>query len=74
MVVPACGAERGLLDAMAGALDEAPHAAIVRIKATEITLRTIERAGLLAMLPQPPEPEQEDESHLSRAEREALAE
>jgi hypothetical protein len=66
-------AQQTLLDAMAGALDEAPHAGIARLKAAEITLRTIERAGLLAMLPQRPEPEPEDESHLSRAEREARA-
>jgi hypothetical protein len=66
-------AQQTLLDGMVGVLDEAPHAGIARIKAAEITLRTIERAGLLAMLPQRPEPEREDESHLSRAEREALA-
>jgi hypothetical protein len=66
-------AQQTLLDGMAGALDEAPHAGIARLKAAEIALRTIERAGLLAMLPQRLEPEREDESHLSRAEREALA-
>jgi hypothetical protein len=66
-------AQQTLLDGMAGTLDEAPHAGIARLKAAEITLRTIERAGLLAILPQRPKPEPEDTSHLSRAEREALA-
>jgi hypothetical protein len=66
-------AQQTLLDGMAGALDEAPHAGIARLKAAEITLRTIERAGLLVILPQQPEPERRDESQLSRAEREALA-
>jgi hypothetical protein len=66
-------AQQTLLDGMAGALDAAPHAGIARLKAAEITLRTIERAGLLAVLPQPPEPEHVDDSHLTLQEREALA-
>jgi hypothetical protein len=42
-----------LLDALAGALDGCPHGGAARLKAVEIGLRTIERAGLLAVLPEP---------------------
>jgi len=66
-------AQQTLLDGMAGEFDDLPMSGVARIKSAEIVLRTIERAGLLAMLPQRPEPEHVDTSQLTLAEREALA-
>jgi hypothetical protein len=47
-------AQRTLLDGMVGAFDDLPFGGAGRVKAAEITLRVIERAGLLAILPQAP--------------------
>jgi hypothetical protein len=66
-------AQQTLLDGMAGAFDDLPMSGAARIKSAEIVLRTIERAGLLAVLPQPPQPEPIDTSELSLAEQEARA-
>jgi hypothetical protein len=66
-------AQKVLLDGMAGALDDAPGGGLARVKSAEVTLRVIERAGLLAILPQPPEPERADTSGMTRAEAEARA-
>lgn len=65
-------AQQTLLDGMAGALDDAPGYGLARIKSAEITLKVIERAGLLAVLPTPPEPETSTDS-MTREEREAKA-
>ena len=62
-------AQKTLLDGMAGAFDALPMGGAGRIKSAEITLRVIERAGLLAILPQPPTREDEDVSQLSVEER-----
>jgi hypothetical protein len=66
-------AQQTLLDGMAGAFDDLPMGGAGRLKSAEITLRTIERAGLLAILPQakPQEVAQIDFSTLPLAEREA---
>ena len=58
-------AQATLIDAMTGALDETPHGGGVRIKAAEIVLRTIERAGLLATLPDPAPPSAAERATLS---------
>jgi hypothetical protein len=42
-----------LLDAMSGRLDHLPHAGAGRLKAAEVTLRTIAQSGLLAVAPEP---------------------
>jgi hypothetical protein len=47
-------AQQVLLDAMVGEFDHLPMGGAARIKSAEITLRVIERAGLLAILPQAP--------------------
>jgi hypothetical protein len=57
-----------LLDALAGALDGCPHGGAARLKAVEIGLRTIERAGLLAVLPEP-QRAAENEEHLTLDQR-----
>ena len=44
-------AQQVLLDGMSGAFDNLPMSGAARLKAAEITLRVIERAGLLAVLP-----------------------
>jgi hypothetical protein len=64
-------AQQTLLDGMSGAFDNLPFGGAGRLKAAETTLRVIERAGLLAVLPQRPEPE--IDASASREEREAHA-
>jgi hypothetical protein len=67
-------AQQTLLDGMAGALDDAPGGGLARIKSAEITLRVIERAGLLAILPTPPEPDRpDDDEGKTREQKEAEA-
>lgn len=58
---------------MAGEFDDLPMGGAGRLKAAEITLRTIERAGLLAILPQPEAQEVSiDWSSLTLEEQEAF--
>jgi hypothetical protein len=45
-------AQKVLLDGMTGDFDDLPMGGASRLKAAEIALRVIERAGLLALLPQ----------------------
>jgi hypothetical protein len=66
-------AQATLLDAMAGAFDDLPFGGAGRLKAAEITLRTIERSGLLAVMPAPPKDADIDVSKLSTEEKQALA-
>lgn len=66
-------AQQTLLDGMAGALDDAPGYGLARIKSAEVALRVVERAGLLAILPTPPEPERAESDNLPRDQKEALA-
>jgi hypothetical protein len=46
-------AQTTLINSMTGGLDQAPYGGSPRLKAAEIVLRTIERAGLLAAMPDP---------------------
>jgi hypothetical protein len=65
-------AQQTLLNAMVGELDHLPMSGAARIKAAEIVLRTIERGGLLAILPQAEAQESTiDWNSLSLEEREA---
>ena len=61
-----------LLDAMTGGLDDLPMSGAGRLKAAEITLRVLERCGMLALLPQAPAKEPTiDWDSLSLEEKEA---
>ncbi len=66
-------AQNVLLDAMAGALDDLPFGGAGRIKSAEVTLRTIERAGLLAILPTAPRDAAIDWTTLTTDDKAALA-
>lgn len=67
-------AQQTLLDAMAGVFDDLPFGGAARIKAAEATLRTIERSGLLAVVPKPPQGEDDvDYASLSTEEKAARA-
>ncbi len=66
-------AQQTLLNAMVGEFDDLPMSGAARIKAAEIVLRTIERGGLLAVLPQPEAQQSSiDWNSLSLEEREAF--
>jgi hypothetical protein len=66
-------AQKTLLDGMAGEFDELPMSGAARIKSAEVVLRTVERAGLLAILPQAPAREARvDFDALSLEEQEAF--
>ena len=59
-------AQATLIDAMCGGLDRrAPWRGVCASRAAEIVLRTIERAGLLATLPDPAPPSAEERATLS---------
>jgi hypothetical protein len=65
-------AQKTLLDGMAGEFDDLPMGGAGRLKSAEITLRVIERAGLLALLPQFEEPESSTEfESMSQEEQES---
>lgn len=66
-------AQETMLDAMAGELDDKPFGGAGRIKAAEATLRTIERAGLLAILPVAPKGSEVRWEDLSVEDQQALA-
>jgi hypothetical protein len=58
---------------MAGEFDNLPMSGAARIKSAEITLRVLERCGMLALLPQPPVQEKTiDWDALTLEEREAF--
>lgn len=72
-------AQATLLAGMAGLLDSAPYGGSARIKSAELVLRTLERAGPLAQLPDPLPPSEDalkglSEKEKSRRNREAIAE
>jgi hypothetical protein len=66
-------AQATLLDGMAGELDELPFGGAGRLKAAELTLRTIERSGLLAVMPTALKGSDIDYASLSTDEKQALA-
>ena len=65
------GSGEQILAAQTGAFDDNPAAGLVRLKASEIGMRQLER-GVIRLDAEPPE-QVTDESHLTRQEREALA-
>jgi hypothetical protein len=66
-------AQKTLLDGMAGEFDDLPMSGAARIKSAEITLRVLERCGMLALLPQAPAQEKTiNWDSLSLEEREAF--
>jgi hypothetical protein len=66
-------AQKTLLDGMTGEFDGLPFGGAARLKAAEIVLRTIERGGLLALLPQPePQERKLDWESMSLEEQEAF--
>jgi hypothetical protein len=62
-------AQATLIQGMTGGLDDAPYGGSARIKSAEVTLRTIERAGLLATLPDAAPPGKDDFATLTAAEQ-----
>lgn len=62
-------AQATLIDSMIGRLDDLPYAGSGRVKAAEVTLRTIGQSGLLAILPPPQLPETDDEEAVSPQEQ-----
>lgn len=64
---------------MSGLVDEASYGGSARIKSAELVLRTLERAGMLAQLPDPLPPDPDARAKLSdkeqsRQNREMIAE
>jgi hypothetical protein len=66
------GGGEQILAAQTGAFDENPAAGLVRLKATEIGLRQLER-GVISLEAEAPEENVDDDAGLTRAEREARA-
>jgi hypothetical protein len=66
------GGGEQILAAQTGAFDDNPAAGLVRLKATEIGMRQLER-GVISLEAEPPEEKVDDEEDLSRAEKEARA-
>lgn len=72
-------AQATLLAGMSGLLDSSPYGGAARIKSAELVLRTLERAGMLAQLPDPLPPSEDamkglSEKEKSRRNRDAIAE
>ncbi|MCA9878175.1 MAG: hypothetical protein KC442_10345 [Thermomicrobiales bacterium] len=61
-------AQATLLAGMSGLFDDLPYGGSGRIKSAEITLRTLERAGMLASLPDPLPPDPSEIAKLSAKE------
>jgi hypothetical protein len=66
------GSGEQILAAQTGAFDENPAAGLVRLKASEIGMRQLER-GVIQLDAEPPEENGDDDAGLTRAEREARA-
>jgi hypothetical protein len=58
-------AQETLAQAMVGTFDTLPHGGVARVRAAEVTLRTIAQSGLLATLPDAPQPSKEDLGKMS---------
>jgi hypothetical protein len=66
-------AQQTVIDGMTGEFDDLPFGGAGRLKAAEITIRTIERSGLLAILPAAPKSRDVNWENLDTKQKEALA-